>query len=383
MSLLAAADPIALLTHARSVPAPDRERFARRVRQTPGQYVLLETCHRVEVYAIGDGPVVGLADGLPAGGVMLRGESATAHVIAVAAGADSVVVGEDQVLHQVRNALDLARAAGSLDPALERLVTLALRAGREARSWRTGPRRSLADLALDLIERRVGPLAEQRILVVGAGRMGRLAAHAGVRRSGWVTIANRSRAGAIALAQAVGGQSTAFDPGVAVAAFGGIVVALSGRWDIAESTSDALAAGSTVVIDLSAPPAVSDQLAARLGPRIVLADTLAVAGIEPTSIGEPRVADLIARTTAEFGAWQRGHAGRSAAAALVARADHEREAELAALWRRLPDLSPEVRREIERMTGHLARRLLREPLERLGRSGGGPHEQAVRDLFAL
>ena len=65
------------------------------------------------------------------------------------------------------------------------------------------------------------------------------------------------------------------------------------------------------------------------------------------------------------------------------RADREREAELAALWRRFPDLEPEARDAIEGMTRHLADRLLREPLERLGRDPDGRDERAVRDIFAL
>jgi glutamyl-tRNA reductase len=79
----------------------------------------------------------------------------------------------------------------------------------------------------------------------------------------------------------------------------------------------------------------------------------------------------------------KGRDGRAAAEALIKRADREREAELAVLWRRLPDLQPEARDAIEGMTRHLARRLLREPLERLGRDSDGHDERAVRDIFAL
>jgi glutamyl-tRNA reductase len=67
----------------------------------------------------------------------------------------------------------------------------------------------------------------------------------------------------------------------------------------------------------------------------------------------------------------------------VQHADRAREAELAALWRRLPDLEPETRAAIEGMTRHLADRLLREPLERLGRDGDGRDGRAIRDIFAL
>jgi hypothetical protein len=67
----------------------------------------------------------------------------------------------------------------------------------------------------------------------------------------------------------------------------------------------------------------------------------------------------------------------------VQRADREREAELAVLWRRLPDLDPEARQAIEGMTRHLAMRLLREPLTRLGRDDEGRDARAIRDAFAL
>jgi glutamyl-tRNA reductase len=67
----------------------------------------------------------------------------------------------------------------------------------------------------------------------------------------------------------------------------------------------------------------------------------------------------------------------------VQRADRAREAELAALWRRFPDLEPEARDAIEGMTRHLADRLLREPLERLGRDADGRDGRAIRDIFAL
>ena len=81
--------------------------------------------------------------------------------------------------------------------------------------------------------------------------------------------------------------------------------------------------------------------------------------------------------------WLQGREGRSAAEALKERADRDREAELAVLWRRLPDLEPEARDVIEGMTRHLADRLLREPLERLGRDTNGRDVRAIRDIFAL
>ena len=380
---------VALVTHARDVPAVERQRFAEGLRRDLAERALiLETCHRVEAYAIGmeDAARIALAVGQPTGGRTLVGEPAVRHAITVAVGGDSVVVGEEQILHQLRASVDAARAGGTLDPALERLFALALQAGRRARSWRQGPHRSLADVALSSIERQYGPLRAHDILIVGAGRMGRLAARAAVTAGASVSVANRSVEGARTLAAMTGARIEPFDPGARIGAFAGVVVALGGPWPISAATIDALCESTTVVVDLSVPAAVPAGVAELLGSRLITADALALVESEP---GTPqggsaaRFEALIDHATAEFVAWMKGGGGRTAAEALVKRADREREAELAALWRRLPDLEPEARHAIEAMTQHLATRLLRQPLERLGRDADGRDERAVRDIFAL
>lgn len=389
MSLTAAGAVVALVTHARQVPAVERERFASRLRdELAGIALVLETCHRVERYAIcTDDPArLGLAVSLPEGGRVLIGESAVRHAIAVAVGLDSVVVGEDQVLHQLRASVEAAREAGSLDPALERLFALALQAGRRARSWRQGPQRSLADVAVSSIERQTGLLRGRDILVVGAGRMGRLAAKAAVAAGASVSVANRSAEGAQSVATTTGARIEPFDPGRRAGAFAGVIVALGGPWLIGADTIDVLAASTTVVVDLSVPAAVPDLAVEALGPRFVSADALALADAEPKRLQGGSIARLdvlVEATTAEFLDWLKRRDGRAAAQALVEHADRQCQAELAALWRRLPDLEPEARDAIEAMTRHLATRLLREPLERLGRDSDGRDERAVRGIFAL
>jgi glutamyl-tRNA reductase len=377
---------VALVTHARHVPATERERFATAAhRELAHRALILETCHRVEAYIASPDDAAGLAPALPPGGRSLTGEDAVRHAMTVAVGRDSVVVGEDQVLHQLRTSVDAARAAGSLEPALERLFALALHAGRRARSWRQGPTQSLADVALASIERQAGPVRGRDVLVVGAGRMGRLSARAAVAAGASVAVANRSPDRAAALAAAGGARIEAFDPGPRVAGFAGIIVALAGGWPIGAGTIAALAESATVVVDLSVPAAVPAGLAEVLGGRLVSADDLAVRDAVPAAPdgSTARLDALVDRSTAEFVAWLRGHDGRAAAEALVEQADRAREVELATLWRRLPDLEPEARDAIERMTRHLADRLLREPLERLGRDADGRDGRAIRDLFAL
>lgn len=379
---------IALTVHARRVPEAERARFGRRLRETmASRALILETCHRVEGYVILDAAEAGVASTvpLPAGGRIHAGEDAVRHAVSVAAGRDSVVAGEDQVLHQIRESVDAARSAGILDPAIERLFALALRAGRLSRSWRQGPRRSLADVALSSLEQGGGPVRGREVLIVGAGRMGRLAANAAVAAGASVAVANRSVAAADMLAISVGGRSERLDPGPALGRFVGIIVALAGPWRIRRPTIDALAAGRTVVVDLSTPPAVPAELVRHLGRRLVTADDLVRMELEPATHdrSEARLDRLVEETVAQFVRWEGGHDARALAAALVRRADHEREAELDALWRRLPHLEPDARLAIEGMTRHLAGRLLREPLERLGRDADGRDEAKIRDIFAL
>jgi glutamyl-tRNA reductase len=353
--------------------------------ESTGQALLLETCHRVEVYCPSAAEAEHLAPALPAGGRALTGEHAVHHAMTVAVGRDSVVLGEDQILHQIRASVDAARFAGRLDPTLERLFARALQAGRLARSWRQGPGRSLADVALASIEQQVGSIRGREVLVVGAGRMGSLAARSAVAAGASVAVANRSADAAAALAASASARAEAFDPGDRIGRFAGVVVALAGPWPLGAAAIDVLTRSATVVVDLSVPAAVSPELTGLLGARLITADALAIADVGPAVPDRTaaRLDALVERSTAEFVAWLKGGDGRATAEALLKRADREREGELAALWRRLPDLEPEERDAIEGMTRHLAHRLLRDPLERLGRDADGLDGREIRKIFAL
>jgi glutamyl-tRNA reductase len=188
------------------------------------------------------------------------------------------------------------------------------------------------------------------------------------------------------VATATGGRAADLDPGAGVSRFAAILVALGGPWAIDSTTVATLVNRRPVVVDLSVPSAVPRPLADGLGGRLVTADDLALRegdGWGGDASPDPRSDELIEHTVRTFLDWQSRGDARAAADALVRRADLEREAELAALWRKLPTLEPEAREAIEGMTRHLAARLLRQPLERLGRDSDGADGRTVRDLFAL
>ena len=209
-----------------------------------------------------------------------KGRPRARHAIAVATGRDSVVVGEDQILHQLREALEAARASGALEAEVDRLFGLALRAGRRARSWRSGRQRSLADVALERVERTIGPLRDREILVVGAGRMGELLARSAAARGASVAIANRSEDRALAVAAGSGAALAAFDPGADAGRFDAIFVALAGRWTIADTTIAAFLDRASRDRRPVGPDGRPAALAAGLGGSFVTADDLALGDAE-------------------------------------------------------------------------------------------------------
>ncbi len=375
----------ALLTHATAVPAPERAALAEHLRaDLPRGAILVETCHRTELY-VADRGLLPDSPNAPKGSRFADGPDVAEHVIGLAVGLRSTVVAEDQILHQLRTSVEAARERGRLEPELDRLFDLALRAGRRARSWLPARRRpSLADVALDLVADRPMP-AGSPVLVVGAGEMGRLATSAVFTRRGRPMIASRTPARAEALASQVGADAVAFDPGAdLVGTVTGVVIALRGTWRVASETRDAIADGDSWIVDLSSPPAIPEDLRGRLGSRLVTIDDLArVSGPEREHHLVQRLTRLASDTAADYAEWLDREPRRETARAMAERAAIARAAELDRLWERLPSLGPTEREEIERMARHLAERLLREPLERLGRDADGRHAEAARELFGL
>jgi glutamyl-tRNA reductase len=185
--------------------------------------VRLATCHRLELYSEGVTPQVATrlyfhwfrlseseAQEVAPHLVVRSGAAAAEHLMSVAAGLESAVLGEDQIQGQVREAYRAACAAGDAGPLLHRLFHAALRAGRRARSETPLKRggRSLAGSAVAWLARELGDLREQTVLVIGAGEMARVAAaRLREREVGRLVIVNRTWSKAQELAAATGGEA--------------------------------------------------------------------------------------------------------------------------------------------------------------------------------
>ena len=383
----------ALLAHARSSPAAERGRLAALLAaRQPAGSVLLVTCHRVELYGSPAALAPVAKDARRAGADERSGEGVARHLMRVAVGLESAVVAEDQVLHQLRLAVNRARDASGLSADLDRLFDLALRAGRRARSWMPARRTNLAEKALvRVIGRKETPAAP--VLVVGTGEMGRLAAVALRARGSQVLIASRTPERARAMADQTTSSCVPFDPGPPmVAVLAGVVIALAGPWPVSEQTRQSLIDSAAWVVDLSAPPALDEEIAKALGDRLVSIDDLAGAhgdtriATDDSSLSAhliQRLDVLVDETLIEYGRWAGKDAQRAAADALSRRAFAVGSAELDGLWQRLPSLDDDQREAVERMVRQLTQHLLRDPLERLSQDGDGRHVRAARELFRL
>jgi len=217
------------------------------------EWVLLSTCHRVELYGFGVRP------DLDAPLQVQTGQEAVRHLIRVATGLESAIVGEDEVLHQVREALGQARISRAVDRRLQRWFETAIAAGRRARAGRTASSGNLAHRAVAWLAER-STLGGRSVLVVGAGRMGSSLAHAARLAGSDVTIASRDATRAQRLAEVYGGHGVDLAEGAKLAVnSAAVAVALAGVWHELQP----LAGDLPPIADISAPTAVPEAVRAR------------------------------------------------------------------------------------------------------------------------
>jgi glutamyl-tRNA reductase len=372
---------------------------------------VLSTCNRVEVYAEVDKFHGGLAqvsellarragidlDELTPHLYVHYEDRAVSHLFSVACGLDSMVVGESQVLGQVRLALRTAQDAGAAGRQLGSLAQQALRVGKRARTEtgidRAG--RSLVTAGLEVAGQVLGPLDGTEVLVVGAGAMSALAAtvvaQGGAAR---VVVANRTLERAERVAAAVGGEAVPLDSLPAALASADLVVSCTGAVGHVLDTEMLTAAVAgrpdrpLVVLDLALPRDV-DPAAHEL-PGVTVVDLETLAGALATSEHAADVEatrEIVVEEVAAFLGWQRAVSVAPTVVALRDMADAVVQAELVRLTGRLPDLDPHARAEIEQTVTRVVDKLLHAPTVRVKQlaeePGGQSYADALNKLFGL
>lgn len=247
----------ALTASAGEVDVGARDRLAREIEEwlEPGRdAVALTTCHRAELYGLGAPPDF-------KGPHIYTGAVAVTHLLRVAAGLESAIIGEDEVLHQVREALDRAQGNRRLDFRLRRLFETAIATGRRSRSRRTASSGNLAQKAVAWLSSK-SDLTSRTVVVAGAGRMGAALAHSLAGAGASITIASRDEARAARLAAIYSGHGVSLQRGaVATRSAAAVAVALGGPWsELSSVARDDL----PPIADISAPQAVPDGVRRRL-----------------------------------------------------------------------------------------------------------------------
>ncbi|MCW2741519.1 MAG: hemA [Blastococcus sp.] len=410
--------PVALLEQF-AMSADDRVKALHELVETDhvNEALVLATCNRIVVFAEVERFHGGVAD---VSRVLARQAGATveelspyvtvhyedqavAHLFTVAAGLDSMVVGETQVLGQLRAAYALARDEGTVGRALHPVAQRALRVGKRVHS-ETGIDRagaSLVSVALDRAEDRIGPLTDRRVLVVGAGSMGALAATTLARRGADVVVSSRTEASAARLAATVGGRAADLADLPAELAAADVLVTCTGATGLVVATDVVAAAMSgrgrpLVVVDLALPRDVDPGVAALPGVHVV--DLALLQGERASTPGRPTdgpvAADdiaaahaLVESETALLRAERQAAEVAPTVSALRSQAADVVDAELLRLSTRLPDLDARARSEIARTVRRVVDKLLHEPTVRVkelaAAPGGTDYAGALRALFGL
>jgi glutamyl-tRNA reductase len=375
-----------------------------------GESVVLSTCNRVEVYVDSEGFHAGVdavrdllsrVSGVPLEEleqhlyVHWEGQ-AVHHLFEVACGLDSMVVGESQILGQLRRAYAQAQDDGA-GPTLHELFQQALRVGKRAHT-ETGiddAGRSLVTVGLDRAVAAVGPLAGRSVLVVGAGSMGALAG-ATLRRAGAgeIVVANRTLDRAQRLADNLDGRGIGLDELDGALVDADVVVSSTGATgvvvsrEVVERAVDKRGGRPLALLDLALPrdvdPAVRDL------PGVTLVDLASLQQVLAATEAGADVAAARAIVTDEVGqflAWQRAASIAPTVVALRRRAEEVVAGELGRLAARLPELDPAAQEEVQTTVRRVVDKLLHTPTVRVKELHEAPeglsYAAALRELFGL
>ena len=380
--------------------------------------VLLSTCLRTEVYAVVGRFHDGLADiesfflsrlaGSEVGTealeerlVVAYDDAAAEHLFSVAAGIESAVLGEGEVLRQVRHAAERARAERACGPALGQLFRRAVEAGKRARS-ETGIARgvtSLAHVAVALATKASGASLEGRTAVVaGAGEMGAGIARAFAmsRTAPRIVIANRSSARGAALAEAVGGRAVELTGLVDALRDADLVITATSSGQVLLELEDvatamrARPARPLVVVDAAVPRDVDPLVGELPGVTLFDLDDLRSCAEVEMRARRGEVDRVRAIVAGELVRYREDSLGRSVApvvTAFRARAEALRRAELERHRALVERLTPADRAEVESLTRAIVAKLVHEPTVQLKRAAGSPEGEqlveALRSLFDL
>lgn len=379
------------------------------------ELVILSTCNRMELYAVAGveiDPRALLTDylahirGVQAAEIahhlyFYTGETAVTHLCRVAAGLESLVLGEPQILGQVTDAYTTAVATHAAGPILSRVFETAMRAGKRARTETaiSSNPASISSVAIALAQRIVGDLSQQNVLIIGVGAMAELALKAlqarGVKQ---VAIANRSCTRAQEIAEQWGGQAYGLDRlGEALLA-ADVVISATGAphlildKETIQTTMERRNGRELVLIDIAVPRDIDPQ--ANYVPGVHLFDVDGLQDNLDKALAArqqevPQVEAIISEEITDLSAQLRQLTVKPFIIDLRQKAEMIRQRELERTLRSLGDVDDQTLAHLQHLSRSLVNKLLHEPTIRIkeqARNGNGRSTEFVataRQLFGL
>ncbi len=372
---------------------------------------ILSTCNRLEIYGVGEvedikrqvctclARLQGIDEATLAQHLYIyTDEVAAQHLMKVACGLDSLILGEQQILGQVNTAYQLAHKMGNTGPILNQLFIQAIHAGKRAHTETHISRHttSISHAAAQLIAQHV-ELQSARILLIGAGDMARLAGKAlAGRNAKHITIINRTYERAIALAEHIGGiakpymalQESAMQADVILTATGAPHIILT-QADIQRLVGKR-GGKPLLLVDIAVPRNI-EKLTASL-PNVTQYDIDDLKHVvdehrEQREAAIPQVEGIISEELATYTAWLQSRAVVPILKDLREHLTTLAKQEVRQALSKLGDVDEREQQVIERMAHRLVNKILHEPTTRLKShavdGNGDYYAQAVRELFAL
>jgi glutamyl-tRNA reductase len=367
--------------------------------------LMLQTCGRLEIYAELEDYEVGVTQlksflgNFRHGDVSdmdsymytLLGTQAIDHLIRVSTGLDSMLIGEAEILGQVKDAYVQAQRARSLGKTLNRLFREALEAGKAARTHTAigGDSISIATAAVACAHEHVGDLSGKSVLVIGAGKMGAIAARRlKAEGAGDIVLLNRSHKRAQHVADELGGIARTADmPGlVGALKAADVVVTSTGASHFIVTpgnVSEAMLARPQrpmFIVDIAVPRDVDPEVS-RI-PGIGLVDVDALKDVVDVTLEKrreaiPLVEEIVAGHVERFQQWYQSRIAVPVIASLTRKAESIREAELERLFARIPDLSERERALIGGMSLKIVSKLLHSAIVRIRDKAAENHAEAL------
>jgi glutamyl-tRNA reductase len=398
-----------------SAPLEVRERLAvseeqlpeavRTLVKQPGveEGMVLSTCNRVELLTSTRqsadlrgflGSYFGLnADALNSHIYEFQQREAVRHVFRVASSLDSMVVGEPQILGQVKEAYAVARGLGAIHSALEALLSRAFAVAKRVRSETAigSSSVSIASVAVELAEKIFGSLENKTVYLVGAGKMAELAArHLMARGAGTLLISNRTHQRAVELADAFGGQAVPFDQLYHMASHADIILTSTGasepifRREHGESLRSRRKNNPVFFIDIAVPRNVDPEVNRLDGMFVYDVDdfqTVAAANTAERRREAERAEKIVELEVDRFASRMKSLAVVPTILSLQEYCETIRQAEIDRIRGRLGQISSEQEAAIEAMTRAIINKLLHTPITTLKSSASEPEAATIHDMI--